>query len=162
LSLHNRQSNFSGKPQVSFNKIQLNYTGEIKFLSIYITETLKWNCNVQLLASKLSKISFMIKSSKGILSSYMIQNIYFTKFQGLGYCFGVGGMGRELNIRIFRTQKKVIRSMVGITSRTSRRQVFKKLNRLTLALLYTLQVTCFIRIYCQSLELNSNIHKHNT
>jgi len=31
----------------------------------------------------LSKVSFMIKSLKGILSPYMIRNIYFTKFQAL-------------------------------------------------------------------------------
>jgi len=46
-------------------------------------ETLKWNSHVQLLANKLSKVSFMIKSSKGILSPYMNQNIYFTNFQAL-------------------------------------------------------------------------------
>jgi hypothetical protein len=28
--------------------------------------------------------------------------------------------------------------------------------------LYILEVTCFIRKYCQSLDLNSNIHKYNT
>jgi hypothetical protein len=36
---------------------------------------------LQLLANKLSKVSLMIKSSKVILSPYMIQNVYFTKFQ---------------------------------------------------------------------------------
>jgi hypothetical protein len=33
---------------------------------------------------------------------------------------------------------------------------------LTLALLYILGVTCFIRKYCQPLELNSNVHNYNT
>jgi hypothetical protein len=81
MSFHNRQSKFLEKPQVNFNKIKLNYTAETKFLSIHIMETLKWNSHVQSLASKLSKVSFMMKSSKGILSPYIIQNIYFTKFQ---------------------------------------------------------------------------------
>jgi hypothetical protein len=72
------------------------------------------------IASKLSKVSFMIKSSKGILSRYMILNVYFTKFQAL-LRFGIlfwEGMGGELNIRIFRIQKRAIRSMVGVSSRT--------------------------------------------
>jgi hypothetical protein len=43
MSFHNRQSNFPVKPQVSFNKLNLEYTAETKFISIYITETLKWN-----------------------------------------------------------------------------------------------------------------------
>jgi len=43
MSFHNRQSNFLVKPQVNFNKLNLEYTAETKFISIYITETLKWN-----------------------------------------------------------------------------------------------------------------------
>jgi hypothetical protein len=72
MSFHNRQSKFPIKPQVSFNKLNLEYTDETKFLGIHITETLKWNSNVQSLSNKLSKVSFMIKSSKGILSPFMI------------------------------------------------------------------------------------------
>jgi hypothetical protein len=33
---------------------------------------------------------------------------------------------------------------------------------LTLASLYILELTCFIRKYCQYLELNSHVHNHNT
>jgi len=71
MSFHNRQSKFLIKPQVSFNKLNLEYTAETKFLGIHITGTLKCNSHVQSLANKLSKVSFMIKSSKGILSPYM-------------------------------------------------------------------------------------------
>jgi hypothetical protein len=52
--------------------------------------------------------------------------------------------------------------MVGASSRTSCRQLFKELNILTLALTYIVEVTCFIRKYCQSLELNSNVHNYKT
>ena len=62
MSFHNRQSKFAIKPQVSFNKLNLEYTAEMKFLGIHITETLKWNSHVPSLANKLSKVSFMIKS----------------------------------------------------------------------------------------------------
>jgi hypothetical protein len=72
----------------------------------------------------------MIKSSKEILSLYMIQNIYFTEFEALLQC-GIlicGGIGGELNTIIFRIQKRVIRSMVGVSSSISCRQLFKELN----------------------------------
>jgi hypothetical protein len=94
----------------------------------------------------------------------MIQNIYFTIFQAL-LQFGIlfwEGTGSELSIRIFRIQKRVIRSMVVASSRTSCRQLFKELNILTLASLYMFEVTCFIRKYCQSLKQNSQVHQHNT
>jgi len=72
MSFHNKQSNFPVKLQVSFNKLNLEYIAETKFLGVYITETLKWNSHVQSLANKFSKVSFMIKSSKEILSPCMI------------------------------------------------------------------------------------------
>jgi hypothetical protein len=46
-SFHSRQSKFLINPQVSFNKLKLEYTAEMKFLGIRITETLKWNSRVQ-------------------------------------------------------------------------------------------------------------------
>jgi len=52
--------------------------------------------------------------------------------------------------------------MVGVSSRMSCRQLFKKINIRMLASLYILEVTCFIRKYCQSLEQNSKIHNYNT
>jgi len=94
MSLHNRQSKFPVKPQVSCNKLNLEYTAETKFIGIYITETLKWNSHVQSLGNILSKVSFMIKYSKGILSPYMFRNVYFTIFQELlwfGILFWGGG-----------------------------------------------------------------------
>jgi hypothetical protein len=126
---------------------------------------LKWNSHIQLLANKLSKVSFTTKSSKEILSFYMIQNVYFTKFQALlrsGILFWGRGIGGELNTRTFRIQIRVNRSRVGASSRTSCRELFKELNILMFASLYILEVTCFIRKYCQSLEQNSKVHNYNT
>jgi len=70
-------------------------------------------------------------------------------------------MGGESNRKIFTFQKRVIRVMAGVNSRTSCRQLFKELNILTLSSLYTLEVTCFLKSYCQSLELNANVHNHD-
>ena len=52
--------------------------------------------------------------------------------------------------------------MVGVSSRTSCRQLFQELNILTLVSLYVMEVTCYIRKHHQFLDLNSNIHAHNT
>ena len=95
MSFCKRQTSFLVKPQVTFNKMNLDCITEKKFLGIHITETLKWNSHVQSLASKLSKVSFMIKSLKEILSANMIRNINFTKFQSILW-FGIlfwGGIG---------------------------------------------------------------------
>jgi hypothetical protein len=71
-------------------------------------------------------------------------------------------MGGKSNRNIFILQKRVIRVMAGVNLGTSCRQLFKELNILTLSLLYILEVTCFLKRYSQSLELNANVHNHNT
>ena len=83
MSFYNRQTHFPVKPLVTLNKMTTDYTAEMKFLGIQITDTLKWHPHIQLLESKLSKVAFMIKSLKEILSPNLIHNIYFTKFQSL-------------------------------------------------------------------------------
>ena len=80
---------------------------------------------------------------------------------GILFFFG-GGIGGKLSIRIFSIQERVIRSMAGVSSRTPCRQLFKELNILTSASLYTFEVTCFIRKYCQSLEQNSQVYQYKT
>jgi hypothetical protein len=68
----NRQTRFLVKPLFPFNKMTMDYTTELKFLGIQITDTLKWHSDIQLLASKFSKVAFVIKSHKEILSPNLI------------------------------------------------------------------------------------------
>jgi len=52
--------------------------------------------------------------------------------------------------------------MVGVSARTSCRQLFKELNILTLVSLYMMEVICYVRKHHQFVDLNSNIYAHNT
>jgi hypothetical protein len=72
MLFHNTQSQFLVKPSVSFNNTTMDYTAETKFFVIQIMDMLKWYSHIQLLASKLSKVTFMIKSLKEILSLNVI------------------------------------------------------------------------------------------
>jgi hypothetical protein len=94
MSFHNRQTRFPVKPLFTLNKMTMDYTAEMKFLGIQTTDTLKWHPHIQLLASKLSKVAFVIKSVKEILSLNLIRNIYFTIFHSFirfGILFWGGG-----------------------------------------------------------------------
>ena len=84
----------------------------MKFLGIHITETLKWNAHVQSLASKLSTVSFMIKSLKEILSTNIIQNLIssFRRVQNV-VCFLLGDSpASDLYIPTFRNTLSVLSS----------------------------------------------------
>jgi len=164
MSFHNRKGKVPIKPRVTLNGSSLEYVADLKFLGIYITETLNWNIHLQSLAHKLSKVSFMIKTLKETLSPCMIRHIYFTKFQAI-LRSGIllwGGIKGDSSIRVFKIQKRVVRLLAGVSFRTSCRQLFKKLNILTMASLYILEVTCFIQKNCKFLEQNSQVHQHDT
>ena len=72
MSFHNRQTHFPVKPLVTFNKMTVDYTAEMKFIGIKIMDMLKWHPHIQLLASKLSKVAFMVKPLKEILCLNLI------------------------------------------------------------------------------------------
>jgi len=59
-------------------------------------------------------------------------------------------------------QKRVVRILAGVSSRTSCRNLFKEFKILTIASLCILEVTCFIRKHCKSLEQNTQVHHHDT
>jgi len=72
MLFHNRQTQVLVKPLVTFNNMNGDYTAEIKFLGIQIMDKIKWHSHVQLLAGKLCKVAFMIKSVKEVLSPNLI------------------------------------------------------------------------------------------
>jgi hypothetical protein len=72
--------------------------------------------------------------------------IYFSLFESClrnGIIFFWGG-DRESS-RIFKLQKQVLQVNYGVSSHTSRRQIFTDYNVLTLPSLYILEVICFIK-----------------
>jgi hypothetical protein len=76
--------------------MDIAYKSESKFLGVHLTENLKWNAHIYSLSLKLSKVSYLIKSLKEIMSSCMIGSIYHSKFQSLlryGIIFFGGGGG---------------------------------------------------------------------
>ena len=129
MSFHNGQPHSLVKPSVAFNNITVVYISETRFLRIQIRDSLKWHSHIQLLANKLSKVTFMIKSLRDILSLNFIQNIYFTKFHSL-LRFGIlcweGTRGVQIS-QILRIQKQVIRLIAGVNSRTPCGPLLKKI-----------------------------------
>jgi len=67
MLFHNGQTHVLVKPSVTFNNMTVDYTAEIKFFGIQIMDTIKRQSHVQLLAGKLCKVAFMIKSLKEVL-----------------------------------------------------------------------------------------------
>jgi hypothetical protein len=145
-----------------YKNMNIAYKSEIKFLGINITENLKWNVQLNKLCQKLSKMCYVIKTLKEVMSPYMIRYIYYAHFHSLlryGIIFWGGDIVNNKKIKL---QKRVIRIISGTSTKTSCIQIFKDYNMLTVTCLYILEIVCFIKKYKGSLEQNVQVHYYNT
>ena len=108
ISFHPHQDNHPTRPRITFKNNEIAYSSELKFLGLFITETLAWHAQIHSLCASLSKSYYMIKSLRNVTSTQMIWSTYFAYFQSrlrYGIMFW-GGDGKS--IKIFWLQKKVI------------------------------------------------------
>jgi len=120
------------RPKVTYRNTDIAYKSDTKFLGIRITENLKWTAEICILTLQLSKVCYTIKSVQGIMGLGMIRSFYHSKFELLvRYSIIFWGKGNE-SIPIFKLQKRVIRSVCGVGTGTSCRQLFKDCKILSL------------------------------
>ena len=100
------------KSKIIFKNVEISYThthtSEVKFLGINVSNNLKLNTHIQLLPSKLNKLSYMITSLRGDLGLFMLRNIYFTKFQSLVRYGIILCCGDIESVKVLKIQKKGI------------------------------------------------------
>jgi len=63
-----------------FNRIEIACSSELKFVGLFITENLAWHVQTHSLCAWLSKVYYMIKSLRDIISTHMLWSIYFAYF----------------------------------------------------------------------------------
>jgi hypothetical protein len=68
VSFHTKQKRYPLRPQVTFKNMDIAYKSKLKFLGIYITENLKWSIQVKSVSPELSKVCYVIKSLKEVMS----------------------------------------------------------------------------------------------
>lgn len=123
-------------------------------------ENLKRNTQVWSASLKLSRVSYIIRSLKEVMSPYMI-DIYYTNFLAiLRYGIIICGGDNESN-NIFKLQKWAIQIISGVCKHMSCRQLFKDYNILMVTSLYILEVVCLIKKYEDSLEHTIQLHNYN-
>jgi hypothetical protein len=72
------------------------------------------------------------------------------------------GGGESNSTKVFKMQKRVLRTISGLRKQESCRQVFKNYRILTVTCLYILEVLCYIKKHKADLMQNINIRSYNT
>jgi hypothetical protein len=107
ISFHPYQKNHPIRPHIIFKNKEIAYNSELKFLGLFITENLTWHAQIHSLCASLSKIYYMIKSLRNVISIQMIWSTYFSYFQSrLRYGIMFWGGDRK-SMKIFRLKKRL-------------------------------------------------------
>ena len=111
---------------LQLNKENINYKSEVKFLGVWLNETLKWDHHVQYLTKKLGKVCFAIRIIKNVADLNTVKTLYFSSYQSL-LTYGIIFWGNSTKSKeIFILQKKVVRIIVGAKLFEPCRKRFRK------------------------------------
>ena len=111
---------FKAKPVIYplfYDSFQLEQVTSIKFLGIYISDTLTWDSHINYLTRKLSKISGSLFKLRQCIPRVMMRQIYYALVNSqLIYGINVWGTaGSASNLsKLFAAQKKAIRTLFHI------------------------------------------------
>jgi hypothetical protein len=148
--------------KVKYEDKLINPLNNIKFLGIYINETLTWSIHLDQLTKKLSAACYAIRVFKHFMPLKTLIMTYYAYFHSL-MDYGIIFWGHSsYSIHIFRLPKKVIRIITSTRNRESVRNVFRNLKILPLQSQYIYSILSFVIDSMDQFTSNFTIHKRKT
>ena len=148
--------------QTTYHKKTLIGTNNIKFLGLELDKNISWKNHVQKIIPKLRSACYLVRRMYPCCTLDTLKMIYFAYFHTVmeyGIIFWGISVG---NKSIFQHQKRIIRIMIGSTSRNSCRPLFCSLEILTLTSQYILSLMRFLSSNLDIFIFNTSVHKINT
>lgn len=106
------------------------------FLGVCLDAGLKWLCHVDHVCSRVSSMCYALKRLRHYVSVDVLRSYYFAVVHSvMSYGIVVWGSSRGLE-RVFKLQKRALRFMVGVTSRTSCKNLFRQQKIMTIPGVY--------------------------
>jgi hypothetical protein len=116
---------------------------DIKFLGIYLQDSINWSCHIEYIIPKLSSACYVMRSVKPIMPINTLKTVYFSHFNAI-IPYGLPFWGNSPHsTKIFKMQKRIVRIMMGYRNRVSCRSLFKGLEILPLTSQYILSLMLF-------------------
>lgn len=151
--------------EVSFENQRLPISHDSKFLGVVVDFQLKWASHINVLAKKLSKALFSLRSLRNSVDGATLRTSYFAYFHSL-MSYGIIFWGGHSSAnKIFKLQKRAIRLLVSDPPHVrnfSCRTLFSQMGILTMTGQYLLDLTVFLKANIGQTCKNSGIHAHNT
>jgi hypothetical protein len=133
-----------------------------KFLGLIIVNKLSWKDHIDYLTTKLSTTCFIMRVIKPLLSLNTLKMIYFSYIHSV-MTYGIIFWGNSPHIITpFRIQKKVVRIIMGLKIRDSRRESFQEMKILPLCSQYIFSLMLYVVNNRHLFTKNSEIHNIDT
>lgn len=163
IRFHNRQKSCTNlEIKISDNSNPLSNSKNVKFLGIILDDCLSWKPHCEQLIAKLNSICYLIRSLKPILLKDQLLSIYHAQV-GSRLRYGVCFWGNStLSSEVFIVQKRILRSIAGISSTSSCRQVFKEYKVLTLVNVLIYDLCVYVYSNRARFSTNRDFHVRNT
>ena len=162
MCFNNYQNKNPIEPHIILHGKMLPSCATTQFLGIQINANLKWNYHIDSVKSKLNNGYYIIKQLQKITSPQILRMIYFACIHA-HLKYGIIMWGGDPNCkRVFVQQKKIIRTIYKANQHTSCRNLFRTLGILPLPCVYICEMVCWIKRHRNKLDLNLNLHDHNT
>ena len=140
-----------------------------KFLGLIIDEKLSWSNHVNNVLGRTSRMAGILNKIKKLLTRQALKTIYYSLVYPY-FQYGIifwGSTNKETFNRLFRSQKKIIRSVTNSSFSASTNTLFSNLSVLKLEDVKKLEMAKFIHIDMNShdnfnFHTRASIHSHNT
>jgi hypothetical protein len=148
---------------IKIDNTQIEYKEKVKFLGVWITNSLTWDEHIISLSQKLNQSSYAIKILSNVLNITSLKIIYYSLFQSL-LSYGIIFWGNTQKSQIiFKLQKRVIRTIAKAKHNEHCKPLFRSLNILPLPCLYVLHLLIYVKKHLLGvLTHHSDHHLYNT
>jgi len=131
---------------------------KIKFLGIYILDSINWSCHIEHIIPKLSSACYIMRGIKPFMFLNTLKTIYYSYFNAI-ISYGLPFWGNSLHaIKMFRMQKRIVRIMMGHKNRALCRNLFRRLEIPPFVSQYILLLMLFVVKNKNLFILNSENH----
>lgn len=144
------------------NGASMEQVNSTKFLGLHISSNCSWDTHINTICTKIAPTCYCLRQLRFEVNMATLKILYFAKVHSLlSYGIIAWGSSSELT-RLFRLQKRAIRAMTGINSRTSCRQSFKALQILTLPSIFILHLLVYAKTELKELPTLNRYHSYST
>lgn len=162
VRFHNSQKQIN---EITFqvkNEHLSNKGTPVKFLGLYMDDTMNFHTHCQRLTSRLCSFKYVFRNLCDVLDNNQIISVYYAQIESR-IRYGICLWGSVASAKtVFLAQKQIVRIIAKCNKTHSCRSLFKKFNILTLVSIFIYEVSVYIFKNRNKYIQNKCVHNFNT